>query len=267
MTHWEIADFSTALAPPPAARARDEWLPLSARQSALEVAREGDNYAGIYVQIRRRYIAPGDLFAELVVIWREGDSLLFGNAGAFWNHQGRGFILHHQLYFIAEDASVSDGIVLTVLNGIPPGGAALATDGIMSGVQGDRLRAPAATPVVLLRLADLDLPTHLPEATRLESLQVRIAELVDAGALAGLAGPEIVAHVSPRHGIEAQDGETDHLMRVPATRGFSGTERNASPVLRAAVSRWRQAVLGAASVSHATDGLTEFRPRARPSSS
>jgi hypothetical protein len=250
MTHWEAADavFTAALAPPAAVAAPVDWLPVSARHSALEVAREGDGYTGIYVQIRRRFIAPGDMFAELVVIWRDADTLRFGNAGAFWNHQGRGFILHHQLYFIYEDAGVSDGIVMTVLNGVP-GGAALATDGVMTAVQGDRLRAPASAPVLLLRLADLDAPMAAPDAARLTALQMRIADLVDAGSVATLSGPEIVAHITPLYGVEADDGETDHLLRVPATRGFSGTERNASPVLRAAVSRWRQAVLGAASVS------------------
>lgn len=244
MTAWDApADvFEAQLAPRVPAAAEAEWLPVSAAHSAREVLRDGDAYPGLYVQLRRRFNAPGDLFAEIVALWREGDTIRFCHGGAYWLHRGRGFILQHQLYLVGEDVAMGEGLLIEVLNSVS-GGPALATDGVLTSVQGDRLRAPASSPVLLLRLADLADPYAAPDAMRLADLQARAAEIVERGEVAALAGPEIVAHVTARVGSERADGETDHLLRMPATRGFTGTAREVSPVVRAAIARLRVRML------------------------
>jgi transcriptional regulator with XRE-family HTH domain len=242
MSAWgaDEARFALLLAPPPPA-ATAEWLPVSAVHSAREMARDGAHYPGLYVQLRRRFNLPGEPFAELLALWLDGDMLRFSHPGAYWHHRGRGFILQHQIYLVGEDVAMGEGLLIEVLNSVS-GGEALATDGVMTSVQGDRLRAPASTPVQLLRIADLPDPHAEPAAAMLLPLQQRLAEIVEVGGVAALAGPEIIRHITARVGSAEAGGEADHLLRMPATRGFTGTVRDAAPMLRAAAGRWREAL-------------------------
>lgn len=233
MRMWsgDQASFEAALAAPtPAA---PEWLPVSAEHSARETQRDGDFYPGLYVQLRRRFNLPGEPFAELLSIWREGDILRFEHGGAYWRHRGRIFILQHQLYLVGEDVSMGEGLLIEILNSVS-GGPMLATDGIIASVQGERLRPPAAAPVVLLRLADLD---AAPDAAITSPIEDKLADVVGGGRVAELAGPALLEHLTPRLG---RDGD-DHLLRMPATRGFTATIRDRGPLAEAAA-RWQSAL-------------------------
>lgn len=244
MTAWAASAtrFAALLVPPaiePAELA--EWLPVSAFHSAIEVKREGDGYCGIHLLIRQRFMTPA-LIAELFIIWRDGDTLRMHNPGAFWNFRGRGFILHHQLYFIAEDADVHDGLVFWMLNGVA-GGAMLATDGLFFGAQGYRERPPSVAPAVMLRLAALCDRNAEPEAATISALQARLDTVIETARVDDLAGSEIVHHLA------GGGSESDRLLRMPASRGFCCTANDAPPSVINAVERWRQALFEDAGIN------------------
>ena len=71
-----IAETAPAAAPPPAAPAPSD-IPHARAQSAVEVAREGPAYPGVYASFRVAFRNTGELLAELIVIWRDGDRLFF----------------------------------------------------------------------------------------------------------------------------------------------------------------------------------------------
>ena len=218
-----------------------EWLPKAAEQSRGETAGDGDRYPGLYVQIRQRFSNTGRPFAELAPIWREGAQLKVKYDGPGWAHQGRIFILGHQLFVAAEDLAVNEGLCFQILNGVPHG-KALAMDGVLATVPHDRGRAPGATMTLMLRVADLRDPDSEPDPDLLKAYQTRIATLVDQGRVEELAGPAIIDHVSNRLGLPREDGAIDYLLRAPASRGMTVSRRGESPVIDAAIERWRAAL-------------------------
>ncbi len=230
------------MAPPASATAGvvSEWLPKAAEQSRNEIARDGDRYPGLYLQVRHRF-ANSLPFADLVPIWREGDQLKVRFDGPFWAHTGRIFILGHQLFMIAEDRAVSEGLWFQIMNGVSEG-RAVAMDGILTSVPHDRERAPGSTLTVMLRIGDLDDPNVEPPAELLAGYQNRIAALVDAGRVSELAGPEIIDHIINRTHTMRQDGRSDHILRAPASRGMTVSSAERHPVIEGAIRRWRAAL-------------------------
>ena len=229
-----------AVTPPFPAASETEWLPKAAEQSRNETARDGDRYPGLYLQVRHRFANPQP-FADLVPIWREGDQLKVKFDGPFWAHTGRIFILGHQLFMVAEDRAVSEGLWFQIMNGVSEG-RALAMDGILTSVPHDRARAPGSTLTLMLRIADLHDPNVEPPGDLLTDYQNRIAALVDAGRVSELAGPEIIDHIINRTHVPREDGRTDHILRAPASRGMTVSSVEPNPVIEAAIRRWRAAL-------------------------
>ncbi|OYU15116.1 MAG: hypothetical protein CFE37_07840 [Alphaproteobacteria bacterium PA4] len=218
-----------------------EWLPLSSVQSHREMLRDGNRYPGLYVQINHRFANTGKNMAGIVPIWRQGDQLRVRFDGPFWGHDGRILIIGHQLFMIAEDSKLAEGLWFEILNGVAEG-KALSMDGVFASVQHDRAHTPGATMCMLLRVADLE-PDQIPDNDRLVALQNRIWDLCEQDQVAAIAGPAIMAHVDNRLKVPRDDGAVDIHLRAPASRGMTTNSVHPDPMIMAAIARW-QAALG-----------------------
>ncbi len=252
MLDWEADDATFAqrlgiganpVAAPsvPLDAAPGEWFPLSSQQSRNETLRDGGRYPGIYLQTNQRFANNGLPLASVIPIWRHGDQLRVRFDGPFWGHTGRILILGHQLFMIAEDSKLSEGMWFQVMNGVPDG-TALAMDGIVMSVPHDRSHAPGSTICHMLRIADLDDPNQEPDAAWLQGLQQRAWDLSNTSDVLNLSGPEILAHIGNPLGVTRTDGVADHHLRAPVSSGFTCTSAEPTPSIAAAAARWRTAL-------------------------
>jgi hypothetical protein len=225
----------------PAANVLADWLPLSSVQSHREMLRDGNRYPGLYVQINHRFANTGKNMAGIVPIWRQGDQLHVRFDGPFWGHDGRILIIGHQLFMIAEDSKLAEGLWFQILNGVAEG-KALSMDGVFASVQHDRGHTPGATMCMMLRVADLE-PDQVPDNDRQVALQNRIWDLCENDKVAEITGPDIMAHVDNRLKVMRDDGAVDIHIRAPATRGMTTNSIHPNPMIMAAIARW-QAALG-----------------------
>jgi hypothetical protein len=122
--------------------------PHARAQSRIEVGREGRAYPGLYAQFRVAFRNTGELLAELMIIWREGETLRFRSFDPSFSHTGEILIVRHQLFFIGEDDARADGLIFLIMNGVS-GQKAYRTDGLALGVAGDRHRTPGACPMIM----------------------------------------------------------------------------------------------------------------------
>jgi hypothetical protein len=219
-----------------------QGLPASRAQSTIEVAREGHAYPGVYVAFRTAYRNSGDLVADLIVIWRQGDRLLIRVCDPSFAHNGEVFVIRHQLFVIGEDDQRVDGIISYLLNGVP-GQKAYRIDGVMLSVANDRYRTPGAAMVILLRLEDLEDVGAPPPQDRLNAIAERMAAAFWDHGVPRIAGPQITAAAHPVVGAPGGDGQTDHLMRQPMPRSLSACETELTPALKADLERVRAAFL------------------------
>lgn len=228
-----------------------DWLSVSRLQSGVEVEREGAAYPGVYVGYRQSFKNSGRIIPDLIVIHRHGNQLFYTIHDPVFTHRGEVFILRHQLFLFGEDGERADGLTLHVLNGVA-GRKAMRLDGLLLSVAADRQRTPTSAAVVLQRLADLDGDGAPPPSEQLTAILARLQALFESDGLEALAGPAIVAAVSPQIARRAPDGPIEGLLRSPADRSLSASEFDWDPDLDAETRRLRAAVLGT------TDGFEVY---------
>ncbi|TRW17637.1 hypothetical protein [Glacieibacterium frigidum] len=221
-------------APRPAAAPSD--IPHSRLQSAVEVAREGAAYPGLYALFRVAFRNTGELLAELIVLWREGDRLFFRSFDPSFSHAGELFIIRHQLFSIAEDDARADGMSYWIVNGVA-GQKAYRCDGIAMSVAGDRYRTPGATVFVLQRIAELGDDGAPPPVAVLTAISARMKAAYVEGRIDDLAGPRICAAIRSVVGVPRVDGTVDHHLRQPMERSLSVSEVELSPDIAADIDR------------------------------
>lgn len=242
---WDLPleGFAKAIGAPlseiPAAPAAEPtgWLAGSRRQSAIETQREGHAYPGLYVSFRQAFRNTGDLVAELIVMWREGERLLFRQYDPAFSHVGELFILRHQLFSVGEDDQRVDGLMYYLLNGVT-GQKAIRLDGLQMTVLNDRYRTPTAAPVVLQRLADLE-DERPPPDEALNRIVTRLREAFEAGTIGERAGPEVAAALAPVIGAPRPDGGLDRVLRMPSERSLCVSELDWTGAVEADIRRLR----------------------------
>ena len=226
---------------PPQARGA---LHASRLQSSVEVQREGGAYPGVYVGFRQTFRNTGEVIGDVIIFWREDGRLFYRHFDPVFSHVGEALILRHQLFLFGEDDGRVDGLAFYVLNGVV-GQKAMRIDGLAMTVQGDRFRTPGATPVVLQRLMDLGDDGLPPPDALLADVMERLSQAYQRSAVREMAGPEIVAAVTPRVGAPLERGGVDHILRAPGERSLSASEVDWSPALEIEARRLRSLLLDA----------------------
>lgn len=218
-------------------------VPHARTQSVIEVQREGNAYPGLYAQFRVAFRNSGEMLAELMIIWREGDRLCFRSFDPSFSHTGEILIVRHQLFFIGEDDARADGLNFLVANGVP-GQKAYRIDNIALSVAGDRHRTPGACPGVMQRIADLDGPPSTLPRELLVAICERMKAAFVEGTTPAIAGPRIEAAVRAQVGRPRDDGRTDHFLRMPMERSILASEVDLTPDLIAELQSVREAFVG-----------------------
>ena len=136
-------------------------VPHARAQSLIEVQREGAAYPGLYAHFRKAFRNTGEILVELMIIWRDGDRLLFRSFDPSFSHTGEILIVRHQMFFVGEDDARADGLMFMIVNGVG-GRKAYRLDGVAMSVAGDRQRTPGACVTVMQRIADLETDSTAP---------------------------------------------------------------------------------------------------------
>lgn len=231
-------------APPPAEDGDTSpgRLLVSRNQSRIEVQRLGHAYPGLYLAFRQAFRNAGDMVADLLIFWREGDRLFFRQYDPAFSHTGEVLVLRNQLFCVAEEDHRVDGLMFYVLNGAS-GQKALRMDGILLSVANDRDRTPSSGPMLLQRLDDLDDPTRPPPVEVLDPIVKRLTDMFVARSVEALAGEAVAAAVTMTREPPG-GGPLDYLVRQPVSRGLSASETEWNEDLAADIQRVRREVLG-----------------------
>ena len=209
-------------------------------QSLVEVEREGSAYPGMYAHFRMAFRNTGEVLVELLIIWREGERLLFRSFDPSFSHTGEVFIVRHQLFFVGEDDARADGLMCMIANGVS-GQKAYRTDGIALGVAGDRHRTPGACMIVMQRIADLADEETVPPREVLVAICGRMKAAFADGRTGDIAGPLIRAVIRPVVGQRNATGGLDHFLRAPMDRSVAASEVELSRELVEELHRVRDA--------------------------
>lgn len=237
--------FGVSVSAPTAADpAAHGTLYASRLQSAVEVQREGGAYPGVYVGFRQTFRNTGEIIGDVIILWRQDGRLFYRHFDPVFSHLGEALILRHQLFLFGEDDGRVDGLAFYILNGVV-GQKAMRIDGLAMTVQGDRFRTPGATPVVLQRLMDLGEDGLPPPDDLLADIVERLSLAYQQSTLCEMAGPDIVAVVTPRVGVPLEKGGVDHILRAPGERSLSASEVDWNPALEADARRLRNLLLDA----------------------
>ena len=215
-------------------------FPNARAQSLIEVQREGDAYPGLYAHFRKAFRNTGEILVELMIIWRDGDRLMFRSFDPSFSHIGEILIVRHQMFFIGEDDARADGLMFMIANGVG-GRKAYRLDGVALSVAGDRHRTPGACVSVMQRITDLEADATVPERDLLVSICTHMKVAYDDGTVATIAGPGIVRAVTAIVGSRADGGPMDHVLRAPLDRSLAASEVDLNPALVADLTRVRDA--------------------------
>ena len=243
---WElsIGQFKARLAPGPAPRSaapRDIGdFPNARAQSLIEVQREGEAYPGLYAHFRKAFRNTGEILVELMIIWRDGDRLLFRSFDPSFSHTGEILIVRHQMFFVGEDDARADGLMFMIANGVG-GRKAYRLDGVAVSVAGDRHRTPGACVSVMQRIADLDADATLPERDLLLTICTLMKAAYDEGTVEAIAGPQVVGAITAIVGPRTDGGAVDHVLRAPLDRSLAASEVDLNPALIVDLTRVRDA--------------------------
>ncbi len=237
------APGETVVPPPRAAQPSD--VPHARAQSLIEVEREGVAYPGVYVLFRVAFRNTGELLAELIVIWRDGNRLFFRSFDPSFSHTGEMLIVRHQLFALGEDDARADGLMYWIVNGVS-GQKLFRTDGIAMSVAGDRYRTPGAALIVLQRIADLPDSGQSPSNEVLSAIATNMKAAYLEGRVDGIAGARVVEAIRPRVGSPRRDGSIDYLLRQPMERSLATSEVELSPEIAAELIGARDAFVGGA---------------------
>jgi len=140
---------------------------------------------------------------------------------------GQALATASQLHCIVEIRELANYLALVSFNVRRDTEGAAIIDGIWSGFGADGV--PMASPVILFRIDQGD----VAPAFGVEAMKARVADInhgiereaLSTGdpiaAMRHLAPPEIMRTIWPVVGKPRADGETDHILRWPATRSFA----------------------------------------------
>jgi transcriptional regulator with XRE-family HTH domain len=220
------------------------WFIPTRQQTAMEVAREGSAYSGVYVSFRQSLQNNGDIVPELTAIWRENSNLFFQQTdGLYAAHNGEIFVLRHQLFLAGAEHPRPDGIAASLYIGVT-GAKAWRMHGFAMNVHSDRFGTPGVSPIVLQRVADLARPGVPPPLTSLSAVISAFAAAANERRLVDEIAPEILAAIRPVVGSRRSDGRIDHLMTIPAQHAMSVSEREWTEELERDVLRMRHLLFG-----------------------
>jgi len=205
------------------------------------------NYAGLWGGFYQSTQNRGSVVLAMMHIWTGAQGLRCNFTEGKVSASGAAIAIGSRLHLILEIEPLHDRLCLFIFNGLGSPDAT-AMDGIYSISAGDAVTCAAASPVVMFRLGDAN---DYARAGGLEGVMRATYEVnmhniphsVGTGdAIAGLSGiipGELLRLVCPLVGTMRADGETDFVLRMPASRSLpSGSFGRAelaatSPILAA----------------------------------
>jgi hypothetical protein len=224
----ELADFASAIgahpqgpeavADPPAGP--PATLPLATLAvSRSAVPREGWVYPGLYRGYRKAFANTGVTVAQGLMLRVEGDRLAARCSDGLFNYRGEALLLRGQLFVLVEETTRLDKILSVVLNGVSAPMARIL-DGLVMGVSGDRACTPSATAILFERVADTTGDDAADQALWDDCVDELIRVNAERAARERMP-PEFALVVDNQVGVRREDGEVDHVLRVPYARSLA----------------------------------------------
>lgn len=211
--------------------------------SRTSMGRDRWNGLGVYLGFRHGLAMGGRLICDLYVVWREDEDLRFRQFGISFGHEGHAIVLRSQVYMMGENVDVNNSLYLAILVGVQ-GSRAIRMDGIMLTVAGHhRLNSPAATTIVLQRIADLPATLACPDRTLIERMLSRIKTIVAEDALKPHIAADILAAISTPQSLRPHDGAFEHTLMVPTEHSLSRNEPECDEATARYIRRLRETFL------------------------
>ena len=230
---WDLPfeDFAHAVGAPPAAQpgtvpGAGERASAAMALRVLDVSRtvvprEGRGYPELYLGFRKAFANTGMTIAKGLMIHRDDDRLLARAADGSFEYHGEALLLGGQLFVVLEEATRLDEVLLLVLNGVTAP-MARVLDGVMLGVAADRTGTPSATAIVFRRVGDTSGVAAADDA-RWAEFRDEVRRINDQRSARAWMPADFAAVVDNQIGAVREDGELDHVLRVPHTRSLAAS--------------------------------------------
>jgi hypothetical protein len=207
-----------AVASPPAGPAAT--LPLATLAvSRSAVPREGWVYPGLYRGYRKAFANTGVTVAQGLMLRVEGDRLAARCSDGLFNYRGEALLLRGQLFVLVEETTRLDEVLSIVLNGVSAPMARIL-DGLVMGVSGDRACTPSATAILFERVAGTTGDDAADQALW-DDCVGDLGRVNAERAARERMPPEFAKVVDNQVGVRRDDGDLDHVLRVPYARSLA----------------------------------------------
>jgi hypothetical protein len=227
---WELdlADFASAIGAHPqafeavadASAGPPATLPLATLGvSRSAVPREGWVYPGLYRGYRKAFANTGVTVAQGLMLRIEGDRLAARCSDGLFNYRGEALPLRGQLFVLVEETTRLDEILSIVLNGVSAPMARIL-DGLVMGVSGDRACTPSATAILFERVAGTTGDDAADQALW-DDCVGDLGRVNAERAARERMPPEFAKVVDNQVGVRRDDGDLDHVLRVPYARSLA----------------------------------------------
>jgi hypothetical protein len=168
--------------------------------------------------LRPRFINNGTTVIDILRIRAEGEMLRWELDDGGNRTSGVGLLLRNKLHLLGESDTGKDGVTLHILNGTGDRHA-MAMDGVLASVAGDRFLTPSSSKVLALRIAhSLDDPEA--DRTRFDAACSRLNALNNKGDGWTLVPEKFLRVVDNREPLLRWDNP-DHVLRVSAEESIA----------------------------------------------
>lgn len=253
--HWPDATLDFWHLPPPEIRAAEAPAQPAAASADCGLVVSGlraqsrpnvdANYVGLWGGFYQSTQNRGSVVLAMMHLWTDRSGLRCTFTEGKVSASGAAIAIGARLHLILEIEPLHDRLCLFIFNGVGSPDAA-AMDGVYSISAGDTVTCAAASPVVMFRIGDAN---DYARAGSLEGVMRALYEINvhnvpfstgNGDPIAGLSNvlpAEILRVVCPLVGVTRIDGETDFVLRMPASRSlptgsFGWTElATTSPIL------------------------------------
>jgi hypothetical protein len=186
------------------------------------------NHAGLWAGFYQSAANRGAVVLCALHLWSDEQGLRCAFTEGKVTGEGVAVAAGARLHGIVEIAPLHDRLCFFILNGVGSAGT-LVMEGVKSISSGDAMACAVATPILLIRIGDAgDFARAGGLAGLMQAVLAvnmpNVQQSAQAGdPMAGLAdiAPESVLRlVCPRVGAPREDGEIDHVLRMPASRSL-----------------------------------------------